>query len=109
MRIGKSNAFVCDFCANVIVGEPDKLEQAEGVNHFCRTDNCMAQYIIDVAFVDMIRERVDMLVADEVKNITHDRVNVEVEKQVRQEIRIMDKITCPKCVKRYKERFVKYY
>jgi len=73
MRIGKSGAVTCDFCGLVVVGGIDRLILDDKEMHFCRTEGCYDQYVLETFVRDRVEDALELRVKEEFK-VMHDQV-----------------------------------
>lgn len=73
MKIGRSGVYLCDFCGETIVGEPDMCRRSGKELHFCEPDGCIDQYHYENYYREMVADQVEAEREAEFKLI-HDQV-----------------------------------
>ena len=76
MRVGKSDAVRCDFCGEVVAGEPDIIRTDGDEVHFCNR-TCLDEYLFE--------------------HYCRDKIEEAVEPRVKEEFKLIHKQVCPAC------------
>jgi len=76
MRVGKTEVVRCDFCGELVAGEPDIIRADGEEFHFCGR-SCLNEYLFE--------------------NYCRDKIEESVEARVREEYKLIHKQVCPAC------------
>ena len=59
MKVGRSDVYQCDFCGEVIIGEPDLYRRSGKELHFCEPKGCMEQHLYEHHYRGIVVDQVE--------------------------------------------------